>query len=69
MQELAGGVVGGFLLVELLFDGRKKSIKFSRLYHRPWNDLQFPRVKARDEVSVLLILNDLLEFESEPRFV
>jgi hypothetical protein len=28
--------------------------------------MQFARVKAGDEVSVLLILNDLLEFESEP---
>ena len=67
MQELASCAVRRPLLVELLLDGRKKIVKLSRLYHGPWDDLQLPRVKACDEVSVLLILNYLLEFESEPR--
>lgn len=54
-----------FLLAKLLFDRRKKFVELSRLYHQPWNYLQLSRMKTCDEVRVLLILNDLLEFESE----
>ena len=64
-QELASSMVRGSLLVELLFERRKKCIKFPCPYHRPWNNLQPPRVKTGNEVSILLVLNDLLELESE----
>jgi hypothetical protein len=66
VQELASGTMRGFLLAELLFNRRKEFVELSRLYHRPWNYLQLSRMKTCDEVRVLLILNDLLEFESEP---
>ena len=66
MQELSGGIVRRSLLVELPFDNGKRFVKFFRLYYRPRDDFQRPRIKAGDEVSVLFILNDLLEFKSEP---
>jgi hypothetical protein len=53
-------------LIELHFESIEKSVKFPGLYHGPRNDLQLPRVEASDEVSVLLVLNYLLELESEP---
>jgi hypothetical protein len=56
-------------LVELLFKSREKPVKFPCLYHGPRDDLQLSGVEAGDEVSVLLILNDLLEFESEPECI
>ena len=58
--------MGRLLLAELLFDRRKKLVKFSRLDDRPWNNLYFSCVKAGDEVGVLLFLDDLLELKSEP---
>jgi hypothetical protein len=56
-------------LVELLFKSGEKPVKFPCLYHRPRDDLQLSGVEAGDEVSVLLILNDLLELESEPECI
>ena len=54
------------LLAELLLNGRKKFVEFPRLYYRPRNDLQFPRMESCDEVCILFVLHNLLEFESEP---
>jgi hypothetical protein len=64
MQELAGGAVCRFLLVEFLSDSREKSVKSLGPYHRPGEDLKLPRMKACDEVSIWLIVNNLLEFKS-----
>jgi hypothetical protein len=53
-----------FLLAELLFDRRKKFVELSTL--SPAMELfAISCMKTCDEVRVLLILNNLLEFESE----
>jgi hypothetical protein len=52
-----------WLLVKLLFKFNKKRIEVLRCNHGPRNNLQFSSVKMRDEISVLLVLNYLLEFE------
>ncbi len=65
MQEFAGGVVRRRLLVELPFECSEKFVEFSRFNHGPRDNLQFSRVKTRDKVGILLVLNYLLELERE----
>jgi hypothetical protein len=61
-------VVRRRLLVELPFQCGKKLVELSRLDHGPRDNLQFSRVKTTDEVSILLVLDYLLEFERESRY-
>jgi len=67
MQELASGAVGGCLLVELSLESIKKFVEFSRFDDGPWDNLEFSRVEATDEISILFVLDYLLEFERESR--
>jgi hypothetical protein len=65
VQEFTSGVVRRRLLVELPFQCGKKLVKLFGLDHGPRDNLQFSRMKTSDEVSILLVLNNLLEFERE----
>jgi hypothetical protein len=53
------------LLVESLFDPAESLVEFLRPDHRPRDNIQLPRVKAGDEIGVLLVLNYPLELERE----
>ena len=65
MQKFASSVMRRRLLVELPFQRSKKFVEFFRFDHGPRDNLQFTCVKPSDEVSILLVLNYLLEFERE----
>ena len=67
VQEFASGMMRRRLLVKLPLECSKKLVEFFRFNHGPRDNLQFSCVKTSDEISILLVLNYLLEFERESR--
>ena len=55
----------GFLIVETIFEERHEVIELPRLNDRPRKDVELPLVKFRDEIVLLLVSNDALEFSKE----
>jgi hypothetical protein len=67
MQEFTSGMMRCRLLVKLHFESGERLVELFRFHHGPRNNLQLSRVKMSDEVSILLILDYLLEFERESK--
>jgi hypothetical protein len=66
VEEDAGvGVCDGFF-IQALLQRAEECIELLGFDHRPGYDVNSPTVKPRDEVSLLLALNNLLELEAEP---
>jgi len=68
VQEFASGVMRRRLLVKLPFKGSKQLVELLRLDHGPRNDLQFSCMQTTNKISILFVLNYLLEFERESGF-
>lgn len=51
------------LLIQTSFHLREQLIEFFRFNDRPRNDVQFTSMQTSDEVRLLFILHDLLEFK------
>jgi hypothetical protein len=66
-QEFASCVTRRRPLVKVISKRSERCVELFRFDHRPRDNLQFSGVKTSDEVSVLLVLNQLLKFVRESR--
>ena len=58
--------MGYYLLIQALLDSWKESVKLFWANHWPWDNAKFAMVEFCDEICILFILHNFLEFQWKP---
>ena len=66
LQKFSCSLMSYFLLVQALLNSRKKQIELLWANHWPWDDVKFATVEFCNEICILFILHNFLEFQWEP---